>query len=137
MIPQETKETFEIILASRVLLYKLFHKTFGREPDAAFLHVLSDPAIMDAFSLFSSEENDTMSKAGAFAASAGQKADDSAYLSDLQHEYMRLFIGPEKLIAPPWESVYRSKSGLLFQENTLTVRDIYRRNGFRRLSWRM
>ena len=130
MIPQETKETFEIILASRVLLYKLFHKTFGREPDAAFLHVLADPAVGEAFSLFSSEESDTMSKASAFVASAGQKAGDESYLSELHHEYMRLFIGPEKLIAPPWESVYRSKSGLLFQENTLTVREIYHKHGF-------
>jgi len=130
MIPQETKETFEVILTNRVLLYKLLHKTFGREPDAAFLHVLSDPAVRDAFSLFSSEEDDMMKKAGAFVVSAGQRVDDSGYISELHHEYMRLFIGPEKLIAPPWESVYRSKSGLLFQENTLTVRDIYHRHGF-------
>lgn len=130
MIPQEIRETFEAILSSRVLLYKLFHKTFGREPDAAFLQVLSNPAVKDAFSLFSVEEDDMMSKAGAFAASAGEKAGDSNYLSELYNEYMRLFIGPQKLIAPPWESVYRSKSGLLFQENTLTVRDIYHKHGF-------
>lgn len=130
MIPQEIRETFEAILSGRVLLYKLFHKTFGREPDAAFLQVLSNPAVKDAFSLFSVEEDDMMSKAGAFAASAGEKAGDSNYLSELYNEYMRLFIGPQKLIAPPWESVYRSKSGLLFQENTLTVRDIYHKHGF-------
>ena len=43
---------------------------------------------------------------------------------------MRLFVGPQKLIAPPWESVYRSHQGLLFQESTLTIREIYRKQGF-------
>jgi TorA maturation chaperone TorD len=42
---------------------------------------------------------------------------------------MKLFVGPDKLIAPPWESVYRSKEGLLFQESTMTVREIYRTQG--------
>jgi TorA maturation chaperone TorD len=55
---------------------------------------------------------------------------DAAYLHDLGHEYMRMFIGPEKLVAPPWESVYRSKEGLLFQESTLTIREIYRKEGY-------
>ena len=35
MLPQEMKETFEVILANRNFLYTLFYKTFGREPDAA------------------------------------------------------------------------------------------------------
>jgi TorA maturation chaperone TorD len=42
---------------------------------------------------------------------------------------MKLFVGPDKLIAPPWESVYRSKEGLLFQESTMTVREIYLAHG--------
>ena len=130
MIPQETRETFEVILANRVFIYKLFHKTFGREPDVAFLSLFADPAVSGAFSLLSAEDGDNMSKAASFISSQPEKAKASDYLHQLQNEYMRLFIGPQKLPAPPWESVYRSHQGLLFQESTLTIREIYRKNGF-------
>lgn len=130
MLTQEVRETFEVILTNRLFLYKLFHKTFGREPDSAFLQVLSDSAVSDAFSLLSSEDGDTMDKAAAFVSGFAPRAEDADYMSRLYNEYMRLFVGPQKLIAPPWESVYRSKDGLLFQESTLTVREIYRRQGF-------
>lgn len=130
MLPQETKETFEVILANRHFLYMLFHKTFGREADDAYLDVLSTEAVRDAFMLLSQEEGDTMEKAAAFAAGMEEKRKDADFLNQLRHEYMRLFIGPEKLIAPPWESVYRSKEGLLFQGSTLTVREIYRKEGY-------
>ena len=130
MIPQETRETFEVILAGRVLLYKLFHKTFGREPDAAYLSLLAEPAIADAFSLFSVQEDDTMAKAAEFVGGQSESSNDADYISRLYNEYMRLFVGPQKLPAPPWESVYRSHQGLLFQESTLTIREIYRKQGF-------
>ena len=130
MIPQETRETFEVILAGRVLLYKLIHKTFGREPDAAYLSLLAEPAIADAFSLFSVQEGDTMAKAAEFVGGQSESSNDADYISRLYNEYMRLFVGPQKLPAPPWESVYRSHQGLLFQESTLTIREIYRKQGF-------
>ena len=49
----------------------------------------------------------------------------------LREEYTRLFIGPAKPPAPPWESVYVSGEPLLFQESTLAVREAYLREGFR------
>lgn len=131
MIPQDTRETLEVILANRVFLYKLFHKTFGREPDASFISLLSDPSVAQAFMLLSSDEEDTMSKAAAFVGKQSGLANDEAYVDRLHLEYMRLFVGPQKLPAPPWESVYRSHQGLLFQESTLTIREIYHKQGFR------
>lgn len=130
MIPQEMKETFEAILANRVLLYKFFHKTFGREPDAAYMALFDNDAISQAFLLLSTTENDDSAKAAAFLNTQSSKCADPDYLPQLRNEYMRLFVGPQKLVAPPWESVYRSHQGLLFQESTLTVREIYRRQGF-------
>ena len=47
----------------------------------------------------------------------------------MQVDYMRLFIGPGKVIAAPWESVYFSEERLTFQEQTLEVRNWYRRFG--------
>lgn len=43
----------------------------------------------------------------------------------LQRDYARLFIGPGSMLAPPYESVYRSESGILFEKCTLDVRSFY------------
>jgi TorA maturation chaperone TorD len=51
--------------------------------------------------------------------------DQEALLDKLKTEYTYLMIGPDKLPAPPWESVYRTKERLIFQESTLAVRRAY------------
>jgi putative dimethyl sulfoxide reductase chaperone len=59
---------------------------------------------------------------------------DSGGLADLHRElhieYTRLFVGPRKLPAPPYESVYRSPDKLLMQDETFDVRAAYARSGF-------
>lgn len=51
--------------------------------------------------------------------------------AEVATDHVRLFIGPKKPLAPPWESVYRSREGLLFHEQTLQVRHWYHRFGVR------
>lgn len=46
-----------------------------------------------------------------------------------QEEYNRLFVGPNVLPAPLWESVYLGKEHILFEEQTLQVRECYRKHG--------
>lgn len=48
----------------------------------------------------------------------------------LHWDFTRMLIGPFELPAPPWESVYVRKDGLLFQESMLSVRKQYRKFGF-------
>lgn len=48
---------------------------------------------------------------------------------ELRLDYTRLFMGPGKVLAPPWESVYRTEERLLFREPTMQVREFYRRHG--------
>lgn len=45
----------------------------------------------------------------------------------LLEDYTRLFIGLERILAPPFESVYRSREHLLFEQQTAEVREHYRR----------
>ena len=52
-----------------------------------------------------------------------------AALAELESDYLCLFIGAGKVMAPPWESVYFSQERLLFREQTLQVRQWYRRYG--------
>lgn len=48
-------------------------------------------------------------------------------------EYTRLFIGPRRLPAPPYASVYTSPNKMMMQEETIDVRKMYLENGFRML----
>lgn len=57
------------------------------------------------------------------------RREERDYPGDLWADYNRLFVGPGKLLAPPWESVYRSKERLVFGESTLQVRSFYQRYG--------
>lgn len=50
-------------------------------------------------------------------------------IADLQNDYLALFIGLETVLAPVWESVYLNEDHLLFQEQTLQVRQWYARYG--------
>jgi putative dimethyl sulfoxide reductase chaperone len=56
-------------------------------------------------------------------------ADKGEKIKRLQEEYNRLFVGPNALPAPLWESVYLGSEHLLFEEVTLEVRKCYRRYG--------
>lgn len=47
----------------------------------------------------------------------------------LKDDYLHLFIGLGKVLAPMWESVYFSEKRLMFQEATLQVREWYARFG--------
>lgn len=51
--------------------------------------------------------------------------DDLEYKKTIIADYQRLFIGPEKLLAPPWASVYLTKEKLLFGEPERVVRKFY------------
>ena len=55
---------------------------------------------------------------------------DEATVDAIRSEYTRLFLGPDKLIAPPWESCYTSKERALFQESTLHVRSWYQQYSY-------
>jgi putative dimethyl sulfoxide reductase chaperone len=50
-------------------------------------------------------------------------------LEDLLWEYTRLFIGPYKLLCPPWESVYMSPKRLMMQEACDEVVGVYAEMG--------
>ena len=47
----------------------------------------------------------------------------------LARDHQALFVGPGPALAPPYESVYRSREHLLFEEQTLQVREAYRAFG--------
>ncbi len=70
-----------------------------------------------------------LEKTPVFLAQIREEKDSPDYLDRLKDEYVRLFVGPLKLVAPPWESIYTGEEGMLFQLSTLEVREFYRRFG--------
>jgi putative dimethyl sulfoxide reductase chaperone len=46
-------------------------------------------------------------------------------IQTLEHDYNRLFVGPNKLLASPFESSYRNYEGNVLQQETLKVRNFY------------
>lgn len=123
---QDNREAAELLLANRLYLYSLLHKTFGCEPDRELMTLLCSETTANAFALLSEEQEDVLTRIGVFLRTVGAKLEEPAFLEELKTEYMRLFVGPDRLIAPPWESVYCGEDAMLFQKVTLEVREIYR-----------
>lgn len=46
-------------------------------------------------------------------------------MKDAEFDFNRLFVGPQRLLAPPYASVYLSEDKLVMQQETLEVRKIY------------
>ncbi len=51
---------------------------------------------------------------------------------DLMWAYRRLFVGPDRLVAPPWGSVYTDHECVIFGESTLALRAWMRAHGIER-----
>ncbi len=124
---EEQKSTVEILLANRLYAYSLLYKVLAREPDAELLSLLTAESAGEAFALLG-EEGDTLSRVPSFLEELRGELNDD-FVSEARSEFTRLFIGPIKLVAPAWESMYVGKESMLFSESTLAVRRFYQRYG--------
>ncbi len=119
----EMKEVVTALLGAREYAFSLLHRLLEAEPTAQLLKAASSDESMQVLSLF---EVGGVQAAGELKAALMGCADtDDAAVDAIRLEYTKLFIGPDKLIAPPWESVYTTKERALFQESTLAVREWY------------
>jgi TorA maturation chaperone TorD len=144
-------EQTEAVLAARRYLYALFQSLFGAEPSSEQFQAISLSLVREAFAILGEGDASTASASGvpdaadtvpvalAPASDAPTTTIDeflealsvaSSVPEDLNTEYTQLFIGPGKLSAPPWESVYTSGERVIFQRSTLEIRNFYRSQGF-------
>jgi len=103
---------------------------YYREPSQQFLEGLADE---DPFSVsgFQGMSDRTVEGLGLLSASVtpfkkGIAPDD---LECHQWDYLRLFVGPGRPKAPPWESFYRTEERIMVSRYTLEVRTCYERFG--------
>jgi len=54
-----------------------------------------------------------------------ENQNNNDYRALILNDYQRLFVGPDEILAPLWESVYKTKDKLLFGEIELEIRRYY------------
>ena len=121
----EVKEVVVTLLQGRRYLFDLFHTLLGEQPTVEIAAVASSENSLRALSLFT--EDDCPAAGNLIQLLARLQSCD---LDGLREEYTRLFLGPQDLIAPPWESVYLSAERAIFQKSTLAVHMWYEQFGY-------
>ena len=114
------KESF----LARAFVYGLLSSIFKGKPDAEFLTQFKDKE-MDIIQRYLLKSNNDKVKYGLEVIAKCLDQITTDYYHDLGEEYAFLFLGPT-MKAPPWESVYRTKGGIVFGQSTLAVREAYR-----------
>ncbi|MGI1657363.1 MAG: TorD/DmsD family molecular chaperone [Desulfitobacterium sp.] len=128
----QQNEAIAILLANRSYFYRLFQRIFGAEPQTEVLKVVTDPHTREGLQLLLQEDEHLFDKHFEVLEQVLQAlaSEPEQALDKLNGEYTYLFIGPNSLPAPPWESVYLTKERVLFQESTLNVRRAYLKYNF-------
>lgn len=114
-------------LAERHAVYCLFAALLRGDLEAG-VSILRQESLLRHFSE-SFECGSVREYAGQLRRELAEQPDKKTFLLVLRQEYNRLFVGPDRLVAPPWESVYGTQEKLLFGEPEAAVRRVYRRFG--------
>ncbi|MEC4184418.1 molecular chaperone TorD family protein [Adlercreutzia sp. R21] len=128
----EKRELVLSALANRRFLYQYAWRLFSAPLDVRALEVTVGGFADEAVTVFAGEDGRLADVQRRLCEEVrGVLAGGEDAVGKLDADYTRLFVGPGKLPAPPWESVYRADGDLLFQESTLEVRQAYREAGFK------
>lgn len=110
----------------QALAYHFLGRCLYEAPRAEWLAAFAGDRLFEAWPFPSSDDR---TAAGLVLLNEFCHGWDSEGLGALTWDFNRLFVGPGEMLAAPWESVYRSKTKLTFQEPTLQVRELYERFG--------
>jgi len=127
---QEEMDDLKMELTGEALLFGLLGKILYEELDQAWLEsMISDDIFADA--PFGCDHPDIIAGLHLLETWAKNNVEGipADYFAELKYERLKQFIGLGKLNAPPWESAHLSKKGLLFQNQTIEVREWYARFG--------
>ena len=119
------------IFYARQYAYDLLRRFFIEEPSKDYLKTFVQKNMIDVFPFIEDSEEIQMGVKEVKEYLANHDVVNiEKHYDELHWDYTRLFIGPFKLPAPPWESTYVRKDGLLFQGTTMNVRQYYEKYGF-------
>lgn len=123
-------QSIEALLLSRSYLYQLFGIVFSGEPDSDLIRILSNACTLDALDEFA-EEAPEISRLKTYLASVSSFVDDEGAIGKAASEFTRALVGPGVLPALPWRAPYLSHELIMFQKDTLDVRQAYYEHGLR------
>ncbi len=106
-------------MKARKNVYDLLRCFYLQEPSEGFLKALREEGILENLRGYHSDLDEGVELLSTVLFPEGGASSQP----DLSLEFTRLFIGP--LPVPLYESVYRSETGLVMQEETLSVRKKY------------
>ncbi len=106
------------------LTCKFLGKAFRKPPQPELWQVLVSEQLFASWPL-PAEDPFTQVGLDLLVALTAEPAPTGAVLPALRDDYAALFVGPAKLKAPPWESVYLSRDHILFEKQTRQVRAFY------------
>ncbi|AGA70705.1 putative component of anaerobic dehydrogenase [Desulfitobacterium dichloroeliminans LMG P-21439] len=125
MIKENSITQIEPLLDTRIFLYDFLRRAFLQEPNPEFLSFLKEGGHFESFPFQEDHEEIAQGVNQLLAFMQEKDLTSSEVLDSLHGDYTRMFIGPDRLPAPLWESAYLHKERLLFQEQTLQVRRDY------------
>lgn len=114
------------MLVAHHLAYDFLSRLFYESPRRDFIQLLVSDDLFECWPL---ESTQAEVQTGLDVLRAFSSSWHDARYGALKADYARLFVGPDHLLAPPWESVYRSPEHILFDYPTLEVRQHYQRFG--------
>ena len=113
-------------LIGEAIVCGLLGKILYTYPEREWIQNLADESVFDEIP-FGEEHSDTIAGMVLLRdwsdSSKGGMSEDAFH--QIKGDYTQLFIGPHKVLVPPWESVHVSYTGLIFQKETLNVRKWY------------
>lgn len=116
------------LLENYQVLFGYLSEVFLNEPDEEFIQQIVENQLYFSFP-FQSDNPDLQNGLKLLQNFALQWEKPQVYA--LRDEYLRLFHGTDKMLVPPYESVYLSNEHLLFEKETVEVRNFYARYGLR------
>jgi len=117
-------------LIGEILIFGLLGKALYEEPDRQWLEALiADQVFAEA--PFGAEQSEIAQGIQILQqwGLAHMDGISDEHFAGLKMDYTRLFIGLDTLITAPWESVYYNRERMVFQEQTIQVRNWYARYG--------
>lgn len=115
-------------MAARNFMYSLLKRAFIQEPNKEFLETLVNEDILRNVPFTEESESIREGSETVFMYLQDPELLEKDNIDQLAADFANLYYGPGSLKAPPWESVYLSDKGLVFQDETIEVRKEYMRN---------
>lgn len=131
---ENNREAIAALLESRCVALSAMGYAFADQPDVERVSLFAGDEAAEAFEVFStpgSALGELVAALRELPREGEGRRPSEAFVELLRKEYFSLFIGPLKVLAPPWESVYLDPRELLFLESTAEVRKCYEAEGYR------